>query len=87
MAISRKFSNYLEANIGSSEADLKMKHQILNVCKIMQKHESFTKQSVQNQFGMCVTIIRIAVNTSMDDLSRIRLIGDEKTFEYSIYNK
>lgn len=85
MAISKNFSNYLEANTGTSEADLNMKHQILNVYNIMEKHESFTKQSVQNKFEMCITIIRIAVNTSMDDLSKIRLIGSPKYFEYSIY--
>ena len=68
-----KFNKYLVGAIGTTDADLKMKHQILNVHTIMQKYESFTKLKVHDQLDYCVTIIRIAVHTSMDDLSKITL--------------
>jgi hypothetical protein len=81
----KNFNNYLIGATGTTEADLKMKTQILNVHAVMQKYESFTKLKFNDQFDYCVTIIRIAVHTSMDDLSKLRKTGDTKIFELSIY--
>jgi hypothetical protein len=83
----KKFNNYLVGAIGTTEGNLKMRHQILNVHTTMQKFESFKKLEVHDQLDYCVTIIRIAVHTSTDDLFKIRPCNRNETFEYSIYKQ
>lgn len=72
--------------LGNDPTEEKMRNQILNVHKTMNKYDFFIKQPLRDQFDMCTTICRIAVHTAMEDLSRVKLSkGKNERFECSIY--
>lgn len=72
--------------LGNNPDDERLKNQILNAHKTMDKHDCFIKQPLRDQFDMCTTICRIAIHTSMEDLSKAKLSQNKnQRFECSIY--
>ena len=65
----------------------KLRHNFIRTREIMiEQHESFNNFPAQKQFDYCVTIIIIALQSTRQDLNKLRMFSKPKNnnYEYSI---
>lgn len=86
MKKTQDFIKLIEASFPSEKHD-NIKQQLVNCRHIMLRHTVFVKLSVIEQFELCQTICLIAIQTTRDDLLKLKNLGfnENEKLEYSIY--
>lgn len=80
------FDDLIYREFADSDHFDKMRHGLLRIREIMQKHKSFRGLTVEDQFNQCVTIHCIAMQTATANIRKLKIVRKrEKTaLPYSV---